>query len=235
MVVTPVQLIAQLLLGLLALVALIAAAFLLLRARKEPAVVKRNAGTAVLEPMSRGASRSRHRVLVTIALLLFIWVVAGRGVISLLRPSGPDDPQDEFGPVTRRITGPSGADLAIQESGPPGAPRLIFTHGWGADRREWFYARRRLENRFRVIAWDLPGLGQSKPIPSSDYALTNMASDLRAVLDGTGAEPAILVGHSIGGMINLTLCNQNGGSPGPNVRGIVQLNTTYTNCGAPHS
>ena len=48
-----------------------------------------------------------------------------------------------------------------------------------------------------------------------------MASDLRAVMDATGSQPAVLVGHSIGGMINLTLCKENAGRPGSNVSGIV--------------
>jgi pimeloyl-ACP methyl ester carboxylesterase len=178
--------------------------------------------------MSLEGARRRRRTLVGVALAMLICVGFGRNLVSLLRPSG-DTPQDAFGTVTKRITGPSGAELAVEESGPQDAPRIILTHGWGADRREWSYARRRLEGRFRVISWDLPGLGQSKPIPSGNYALENMAADLRAVVDATGSQPAILVGHSIGGMLNLTLCKQNGGAPGANVQGIVQLNTTYTN------
>ncbi len=228
MVATPFQLLAPLLLGLVALAMLGAAAFLLLRARRTPPVANRRGDAVVYEPMSRDGARRRRRTLVGIALAMLVWVGFGRNLVSLLRPSG-DAPQDAFGAVTRRVTGPSGAELAVEESGPQDAPRIILTHGWGADRREWSYARRRLEDRFRVVAWDLPGLGQSKPIPSGDYALENMAADLRAVVDATGSQPAILVGHSIGGMINLTLCKQNGGAPGANIQGIVQLNTTYTN------
>jgi pimeloyl-ACP methyl ester carboxylesterase len=214
MVATPLQLLFPLLLGILALALVIAAAFLFVRARRTPPVANRRSDGVVYEPMSRGSARWRRRTLMGIALAMVLFVGFGHSLVSLLRPSGD---------------GPSGAELAIEESGPQDAPRIIFTHGWGADRREWSYARLRLQDRFRVIAWDLPGLGQSTPIPSGDYALTNMAKDLRAVLDATGSQPAILVGHSIGGMINLTLCKQNGGTPGANVHGIVQLDTTYTN------
>ena len=228
MVVTPFELLVPLLLGFTVLLMLVAAAFLLIRVGKAPRVANRRGAAVVYEPMSRNATRWRRRTLVGIALAMLVWVGLGRNVVSLLRPSG-DTPQDAFGAVTRRFTAPSGAELAIEESGPQDAPRIIFTHGWGADRREWSYARSHLEDRFRVITWDLPGLGQSKPIPSHDYSLENMAADLSAVVDATGPQPAILVGHSIGGMINLTLCKQNGGAPGANVQGIVQLNTTYTN------
>ncbi|HYZ86311.1 MAG TPA: alpha/beta hydrolase [Bryobacteraceae bacterium] len=229
MVVTPAQLLAPLLLGLFALLLLVAAAFLLLRARRTPAIAKRRHGAVSLDRMSPKQAHWRRWTLVVIAVGMLVWVSTGRGIVSLLRPSTADGPNTAFAPATKRITGPSGAELAIEESGPQGAPRIILTHGWGADRREWSYARTRLEDRFRVVTWDLPGLGQSKPIPSGDYALGNMASDLRAIVDATGTEPAILVGHSIGGMINLTLCKQNAGTPGANIRGIVQLNTSYTN------
>lgn len=228
MVAGPIALYAPILLGLLALAALIAAVFLLRRAAMTPATAESRNGEIVVHTMPPSEARKRRLTLAGIAVALLLSVAFGRHFVSLLRPSG-DPPQDQFGQMTKRITGPSGAELAIEESGPAGAPRLVFTHGWGADRREWTYARRRLSERFRVVTWDLPGLGQSKPIPDGDYALARMASDLRAVVDATGNEPAILVGHSIGGMINLTLCQQNGGSPGPNVSGIVQLNTTYTN------
>lgn len=70
-----------------------------------------------------------------------------------------------------------------------------------------------------MIAWGLPGLGQSEPIPSGDYSLSNLAADLRSVVSATGSQPAILVGHSIGGMINLTLCKQGYGAP--DLAGIV--------------
>lgn len=228
MVATPLQLLVPLFLGLLALAMVGAAAFVLMRARKTPVVANRRGEAVVHEPMSRDSARWRRRTLVGIGLALLLWVGFGRNLVSMLRRSG-DAPRDSFGSVTRRVTGPSGAELAIEESGPLSAPRIILTHGWGADRREWSYARDRLQDRFRVVAWDLPGLGQSTPIPSGNYALENMAADLRAVIDATGSQPAVLVGHSIGGMINLTLCKQNGGAPGSNVQGIVQLNTTYTN------
>jgi hypothetical protein len=82
-----------------------------------------------IEPMSRDGARWRRRTLVGIALAMLLWVGFGRTLVSLLRPSG-DVPQDAFGAVTRRVTGPSGAELAIEESGPQDAPRIVLTHGW---------------------------------------------------------------------------------------------------------
>jgi pimeloyl-ACP methyl ester carboxylesterase len=56
-----------------------------------------------------------------------------------------------------------------------------------------------------------------------------MAHDLDAILTFLGPRPVILVGHSIGGMIMLTLCRLFPATLGRRVRGMVLAHTTYTN------
>ena len=90
--------------------------------------------------------------------------------------------------------------------GPADAPPVVMTHGWGCDSTEWFYPKKNLAGRFRLIIWDEPGLGLSKKPNNNDYRLEKLAADLEAVLTFAGDQPAILVGHSIGGMITLTFC-----------------------------
>jgi pimeloyl-ACP methyl ester carboxylesterase len=80
-----------------------------------------------------------------------------------------------------------------------------------------------------VIVWDLPGLGLSGQPRDRDYALEKMASDLRAVLQLAEGGRVVLVGHSIGGMINLTFCRLYPQLLGSAVAGVVQVDTTYTN------
>src|SRR4051812_42771123 len=46
--------------------------------------------------------------------------------------------------------------------------------------------------------------------------------------------PVILVGHSIGGMINLTFSRRHPELLGSKVRGIVEMNSTYTNPTSTH-
>jgi len=55
-----------------------------------------------------------------------------------------------------------------------------------------------------------------------------MAADLAAVISVAG-RPAVLVGHSIGGMILLTFCRMFPDWLGNEVSGIVLVDTTYTN------
>src|SRR3954451_21359382 len=109
MVATPLQLLAPLLLGILAFALLVAAAFLFLRARKTPAVPNRRGETVLYERMSDAGARRRRRTLIGVALAMVLCVSFGGSLVSLLRPSG-DAPEYYFGPVTRRVTGPSGAE-----------------------------------------------------------------------------------------------------------------------------
>ena len=116
MVTTPFQLLAPLLLGLIALAIIGAAAFLLVRARKTPPVANRRGDAVMYEPMSREGARWRRRTLVESRSALLICVGFGRNLVSLLRPSG-DAPQDTFGAVTRRVMGPSGPNWRLKNRG----------------------------------------------------------------------------------------------------------------------
>lgn len=231
MILLPLQLLLSLFLGLLAVGMIIASAYLFYKALKRPVVVSREAPgkPAVLLPMSPSLrDRRRQATLLGSALLLLLLGFGGRRLVSIIRPSSPDDAQHISQP-SRKIPGASGAELVIEESGPPDGIRLIFTHGWGLDRRVWDWARKDLSQQFRVITWDLPGLGQSAAIPNRDYSLETLAKELHVVAAQTGNTPVVLVGHSIGGMINLTFCRVFPQQLGQPIAGIVELNTTYTN------
>lgn len=225
----PGQLLTLVLLGFAAL-SLLAEALYLLRAafrprrRLVPVDRRQTAAPAVAAPSDRG-----HRaLLLAIALALLTWVFAGRFVVALLHPAGGDAPEPDPG-TTSRLRGASGADLAVTHYGPADGPVLVFTHGWGADRRDWAYAIGALPQRFHVVAWDLPGLGESSPMPDGDYSMRTMASDLDSVVSSLKGRPVILVGHSIGGMLNIEYARRFPDKLGREVKALVQANTTYTN------
>lgn len=138
------------------------------------------------------------------------------------RPSGP--PHDTGG---ADILSPTGAMLHVETYGDPAAPSLIFTHGWGLDTRMWRQARADLEGRFHLVMWDLPGLGRSRLAPDGKVSLERMAEDLAAVMTLAGPQPAVLIGHSIGGMIIQTLARDHP-RLAERCAGVVLFNTTYT-------
>jgi pimeloyl-ACP methyl ester carboxylesterase len=167
------------------------------------------------------------------ALALLTWGLAGgliaRGIARLRLKAGQDEPRrTREGAEVRTIRRPDGSELHVELYGPPDAPAIVLTHGWGADATEWYYEKKRLAGRFRLIAWDLAGLGLSKGPDDGNFSLDKMAGDLDAVLELAGSRPAVLLGHSIGGMILLTFCRLFPAALGTRVAGLVLVHTTYT-------
>ncbi len=168
------------------------------------------------------------------ALLLGLITVAGgpilRLILRLTKPKGETPDQAAMTPSDRqRIRRPDGSELQVMIYGPQDAPPLVLTHGWGLSSEEWVYAHRGLARHFRLIVWDIAGLGESKSPDNRDFSLEKLAGDLRAVLALAGSQPAILIGHSIGGMTVLTFCRLFPEALGAQVAGLVLTHTTYTN------
>ena len=79
---------------------------------------------------------------------------------------------------------------------------LLFLHGVGGGHAAWdrqlpYFAAR----GYRALAWDQPGYGGTQPV--DPYDLEQVATALRRLI---GSEPAILVGHSMGGFVAQEAC-----------------------------
>jgi 3-oxoadipate enol-lactonase len=91
-----------------------------------------------------------------------------------------------------------GARIYWDEQG-AGEPLLLIM-GLGYPSVMWHRSRPVLAQQYRTIALDNRGSGQSD-VPSGQYTITLMASDVAAVLDAAGEESAHVFGVSMGGMI----------------------------------
>jgi hypothetical protein len=162
---------------------------------------------------------------------LLAWSIGGGRVASpwlWRRSGGKSEPQEERSHKTEQLHRPDGSSLRVASYGPAGADPIVFTHGWGLDGNEWFYAKREL-GAYRVITWDLPGLGESTRPADRDWSLEKLARDLDAVIGFAGGQSVTLVGHSIGTMIILTYCKLFPEALGRRVEKIVLAHGTYTN------
>jgi len=116
-----------------------------------------------------------------------------------------------------------GTTFARIVEGPAGAPNVVLLHGWIASGGlNWFTAVGPLSQRYRVIAPDMRGHGRG--IRSRRrFRLADCADDVAALLDQLGAEPAIVVGYSMGGPIAQLLWHRHP----DRVAGLVLCATSY--------
>jgi pimeloyl-ACP methyl ester carboxylesterase len=145
-----------------------------------------------------------------------------------MHPGGSDDPVSLRSGQQHRLARPEGHELYVEIHGPEAGLPIVLTHGWSLDSTAWYYGKQRLSDRFRLILWDLPGLGQSSQPRDRDYSIERFAQDLRAVLELAGNRKVLLLGHSIGGMTIQTFCRLFPDIVATRVAGIVLANTTYT-------
>jgi pimeloyl-ACP methyl ester carboxylesterase len=81
--------------------------------------------------------------------------------------------------------------------------QLVLLHGVGADGRMFEPVVARLADAARPIVWDLPGYG-GKAL-GGPLTFPGLAAALAADLDAADIERAVVLGHSIGGMLALEL------------------------------
>lgn len=131
------------------------------------------------------------------------------------------------------ITAPDGVKLAVQESGNPDGLPIVFIHGLLGSHLNWEkqISDAQLQQRYRLITFDMRGHGLSdKPEQESAYRDgKRWADDLRAVINQSRANKALLVGWSLGGAVitNYLAAYGDGNISGAiYVDGVVELNPT---------
>jgi 3-oxoadipate enol-lactonase len=89
--------------------------------------------------------------------------------------------------------------FAYEAAGDPKKTPLVFLHGIGGAARAWHGQITAFGDRYRALAWDMPGYGGSAPLPN--VSIATLADALQDFLQAIGGQRPVLVGHSIGGMI----------------------------------
>lgn len=109
------------------------------------------------------------------------------------------DPLYDLPEVARHdVPAADGGSIHVLERG-EGRP-LLLIHGVTLQARVWAPQFNLLADRYRVLAMDVRGHGRSSP-GRDGFGRRIAARDVAAVLDHFGLEGAVVVGHSMGGMI----------------------------------
>jgi pimeloyl-ACP methyl ester carboxylesterase len=93
----------------------------------------------------------------------------------------------------------AGADLA--------EPTIVFVHGLGCDSTIFDAAMAHVSQRWRAVAIDLPGHGQSGS-NRRNWTMEAFGDDVRRVCDAVAAQQIVLVGHSMGGPVILEAAHE---------------------------
>jgi pimeloyl-ACP methyl ester carboxylesterase len=94
-----------------------------------------------------------------------------------------------------------GHRLRVEVSG-QGPPDLLCLHGL-VDRLEiWDRMAAKLAERGRLIRVDQRGHGESEA-PPGPYRRADLAADVVALIESLGSQRAVLVGHSMGGIVSM--------------------------------
>ncbi|WP_405841219.1 alpha/beta hydrolase [Streptomyces platensis] len=104
-----------------------------------------------------------------------------------------------------------GVELAVRDHGGDGAPVLLL-HGAGRTLADWARVAPLLAERHRVWAMDLRGHGRSGD-GAVPWTFEVAAADVTAVLAACGVPDAVVVGHSLGGMIAARCLERDRGVP----------------------
>jgi pimeloyl-ACP methyl ester carboxylesterase len=80
-------------------------------------------------------------------------------------------------------------------------PALCLLHGIGNQSGSWVRQLAALGERFRTIAWDAPGYGESDRLAAESPTAADYAAAFAALLDSLGVARAVLVGSSLGALV----------------------------------
>src|SRR5207237_5869074 len=87
------------------------------------------------------------------------------------------------------------------EWGAPTSPALVMLHGVTGHARTWDEESAALASRYRVLALDQRGHGDSDPPPDADYTIASLTSDFAAFVDAAGLRTFAGVALSLGGRV----------------------------------
>lgn len=106
---------------------------------------------------------------------------------------------------TKNLYLSNGLEIAYIEEG-EGETTIIFVHGLGSNKWAWVKNMDLglTQSSMRCIALDLPGYGQSST-GDFPYSMSYFADVVKDFIEKLGLKNVILVGHSMGGQIAMTL------------------------------
>jgi haloalkane dehalogenase len=113
-------------------------------------------------------------------------------------------------PHTQRRLTAAGVDIAYVDTGPVDGLTLVFMHGNPTSSYLWRDIITGLKDQYRCIAPDLPGMGNSGPMPNGDYRFIDHVQVMDMWFDALALKsPVVLVCHDWGSALAFHWANRN--------------------------
>ncbi len=109
--------------------------------------------------------------------------------------------KQETSATTDRLFESEVGDIYYEVAGPPDARAIVFTHGFGLDHETWHGQMDAFAGSYRVVAWDLPGCGNSASL-HEPFRFADAADGIIGILDAEGIDEAVFVGQSMGSLVS---------------------------------
>jgi pimeloyl-ACP methyl ester carboxylesterase len=137
--------------------------------------------------------------------ILFILLLVAAAIGALMWHSrGTAKRAEATVPKAGRTTPVRGGRIHWVEAGQ--GPPVVMIHGLAGVLQHWTYdVIPRLQGEFRCVALDRPGCGYSERDEDALAALPDQAAMIAEFLQSEGIERPLIVGHSLGGALALTL------------------------------
>jgi pimeloyl-ACP methyl ester carboxylesterase len=88
-------------------------------------------------------------------------------------------------------------------SSKPNAPTLLLLHGYTGHARSWDHFAAAMTDRYRVLALDQRGHGETDWAPPDRYDTSEMVTDVEVFVRALGLENFVLLGLSMGGLVSI--------------------------------
>src|SRR5512139_3634953 len=97
----------------------------------------------------------------------------------------------------------NGIRLHMLEWGAPTSPPVLLIHGSCAHAQWWAFVAATLADRYRVLAVDLRGHGDSDWADPTDYSIDTHARDITGLATALDLKDLRIAGHSLGGLVTI--------------------------------
>jgi pimeloyl-ACP methyl ester carboxylesterase len=150
-------------------------------------------------------------------LLICMLALAGPLLISCQQEA--ETPPVATGSVVDSVASADGVMIHYEVVG-EGEPTLVFVHGWSCDRSYWKNQVDEFAKTYQVVSVDIGGHGESG-LGRENWTMAAFGADVAAVVNKLNLIKVVLIGHSMGGGVNLEAARQ---LPG-RVVGLIGVDT----------